>query len=258
MSNNEKWDLPQLYHSKITKQLSPLIKLFEKHEDWPSIDNYKTIFKQFNLNIKPVPQSEFISQFEEQYESRIYLKNELQTRIHNWHDFFNVMIWLKFPTTKKALNSLHYKSSILRPKGSNRSTLENRITQFDECGAVIISNDKYLLDLIKNHQWGEIFIHNREQFSKNLECVIFGHAIFEKALKPYIGMTCHCILLHNEEILNDVQSGNVVKLDQYLANYWLQSIANHPKKFHAFPVLGIPDYWSPQNIEFYENKSYFR
>ena len=228
MNNKDIWDTSIFEKSPIINQLKPYLSLFEQYTSWPTIKDYENIFKKNQLKIKPVPQSLKISSFEEQYESRVYLKNELQTRTENWHDFFNAIIWLKFPITKKTLNDLHYQQAINRPKGSNRSLLENRITQFDECGAIIISNNQALLDLVKDHKWEELFIKNRHQFEKNFKCIVFGHAIFEKAFDPYIGMTCHCILIHE------------------------------PKRLHSFPILGIPNYYINQSDSFYQNSTYFR
>jgi len=258
MNDENIWSLSQLNDSKIIQQLKPLTDLFKNFNNWPSISDYEKIFKQFEMKIKPVSQSLAIDSFEAQYEPRVYLKNELQTRTNNWHDFFNALIWLKFRNTKETLNSLHYQQAVSRAKGSNRSLLENRITQFDECGAIIVSNDKNLLELIRNHKWHELFIDHQSQFKSNLECVIFGHAIFEKALNPYIGMTCHCILLNNDDMLNEVKQGDFSALDSYLSELWINDIAFQPKKFHAFPVLGVPGYWKTQNYDFYSNKKYFR
>ncbi len=252
------WDTSVFKQSVIIRQLKALTDSFKNFSQWPNISDYKNSFKQQGLDIKPVPQADIISCFEEQYEPRVYLKKELQTRTENWHDFFNAMIWLKFPETKKTLNKLHYYQATKREKGSNRSTLENRITQFDECGAIIISNDNSLLEMIKNHQWQELFINQKQQFEKNIQIVIFGHAIFEKALNPYIGMTCHCILLKDETLLEKVQGGSNQQLDRLLANMWEKEIAINPLKFNALPLLGAPGYWPKQDEEFYRNTKYFR
>jgi len=254
----EKWNVRFFKHSPIIKQLNSFTGLYQNYTSWPSIENYKKIFKQNNSPVTPVSQSENILCFEEQYEPRVYLKNELQTRTENWHDFFNSLIWLKFPQTKKTLNNLHFHQAKNREKGSNRSTLENRITQFDECGAIIISNDNNLLDLIRNHQWQELFINQGEQFKDNIRCVIFGHAIFEKALNPYIGMTCHCILLNDAILLDDLIKGNNKNLDLELSDIWSKKLSIAPNKLNAFPLLGIPGYWPEQDIEFYNNINYFR
>jgi len=258
MKKKDIWNTSFFFNSPIIKQLKSLTILFEKYADWPTLSQYQAVFKQKNIQVKPVAQSEVIKSFEEQYEPRVHLKRELQTRTENWHDFFNALIWLKFPVTKKMLNSLHYHQAKLRKAGSNRSTLENRITQFDECGAIIVCNDQVLLDLIENHQWHELFINQKQQFGRSLQCVVFGHAIFEKAINPYIGMTCHCILINDAQLLNDVNMGKFEALDNKIATFWKNAHQTEDLKLKPLPLLGVPGYWHLQNSEFYKNSKYFR
>ncbi len=258
MNYNDHWDTNFFDSSPIIQQLKPFTNMFSQFSNWPTISDYAEIFNTKKLAVKPVPQSHSIFSFSDQYEPRIYLKGELQTRTQNWHDFFNALIWLKFPITKKTLNSLHYHQAKSRIEGSNRSTLENRITQFDECGAIVISNDKYLLEMIRNHQWHELFVDQKERFFTDIECIIFGHAIFEKALEPYIGMTCHCILIDDATLLTDIRNGNHSGLDARIASIWDNTLQKKPEKLHPLPILGVPGYWSVQTKEFYKNKKYFR
>jgi len=258
MKKIDKWDTSVFQTSPIIRQLSNLTRYFSSYENWPKIIDYQSIFKLNKVGITPVCQSSVIETFADQYEPRVYLKKELQTRTENWHDFFNAMVWMSFPETKKTLNSLHFKAASNRDVGTNRSTLENRITQFDECGAIIISNNKILLELIQKHQWKELFLEHKESFENDIKCVVFGHAIFEKALAPYIGMTCHCILVEDKKLLKDIQEYSYANLDQYLARLWKHEIATSTPRFNAFPILGIPDYWSDQSTKFYSNENYFR
>lgn len=258
MLKKDTWDTSVFHTIPILQQLSSLTRHFENYATWPTINEYEILFKQYDLQITPVAQSFNISSFDEQYEPRVYLKGELQTRTHNWHDFFNALIWLSFPETKKALNKLHYSQASIREKGSNRSLLENRITQFDECGAIIISKSQEMLEMVKEHRWKELFINNHDQFQDNFRCIVFGHAIFEKALFPYIGMTCHCLLLHEDELYRENGPGNENALDRQLAEIWTNKIAKDPVRFYAFPILGIPGYWHNQDTSFYQNDKYFR
>lgn len=258
MSKQDQWDPSAFITSPIIHQLSGLTRHFSEYSSWPTLNDYHNIFKLKQVDITPVAQSIVIENFEDQYEPRVYLKKELQTRTENWHDFFNALIWLRFPNTKKMLNSIHFNTASSREIGTNRSTLENRITQFDECGAVIITSNTKLLELIRNHQWKKLFIEHRDSFSSEIECVVFGHAIFEKALTPYIGMTCHCILLEDNRLLKEVQEANYTNLDLYLTKQWQQSISSNPQRFNAFPILGVPGYWPEQSTDFYDNEQYFR
>jgi len=257
-NKKDKWSTSVFQSSPIIRQLAPLTQFFTHFTSWPEIADYKRIFKQHLISVTPVHQSEKITRFEDQYEPRVYLKKELQTRTHNWHDFFNAVIWLRFTETKKILNQLHYFKVCGRDKGSNRTKLENKITQFDECGAVLISKNTHLLDLVKNHHWDKLFINNAQYFESDFRCIIFGHAIYEKALKPYIGLTCHCLMIADEQMLENVKNDNYSILDSYLSELWQQQAKQESIKFQPFPLLGIPGYWPEQKTEFYQNEHYFR
>jgi len=39
------------------------------------------------------------------YEERIARKGAIATRAENWHDLFNALIWLRYPSLKRALNA---------------------------------------------------------------------------------------------------------------------------------------------------------
>ena len=228
---------------------------FDLTTGWPSLDDYGAVFKAQGLRIHPVAQAEKASSFEEQYEPRVYLKGELQTRLENWHDFFNALVWLRFPQTKAILNELHYFSSLQRDDKTNRSKLENAITLFDECGAIVISGDESLLQMIRDHQWQALFVEQRNRFDKDIKCYVFGHAMYEKALNPYLGMTTNTLLIHSPDLL----TADMVDIDRYVANYWKQSLIQSAKELKPFPVLGIPGWFADnEQPSFYENTDYFR
>jgi len=258
MSSDDLWKTDVFINSPIIKQLKRSTSFFKDYSDWPELEDYRKLFARASLDITPVAQANIINSFEEQYEPRVFLKRELQTRTRNWHDFFNAMVWLTFPDTKNTLNELHYSEASKRAAGSNRSKLENRITQFDECGAILISNNNDLLKMVEEHQWQQLFIENKREFQNNFRCIVFGHAIFEKALAPYLGMTCHCILVNNDLLLEQCKASDYSQLDKYLSKHWREKVPISMNKFHAFPILGIPGYWHDQSSEFYSDKNYFR
>ncbi|VAW69633.1 hypothetical protein MNBD_GAMMA10-1018 [hydrothermal vent metagenome] len=258
MPEKDKWAVSVFRSSPIIRQLSPLTQFFKHFTAWPEIADYSQLFRKQLMDITPVAQAENATEFEDQYEPRVYLKKQLQTRTHNWHDFFNAMIWLRFSETKKTLNQLHYFKASQRSKGSNRTRLESKITQFDECGAILICNNPHLLDLVKKHDWHTLFIDNAAAFEADFRCIIFGHAIYEKALNPYIGLTCHCLMIADENMLEEVKSDDYTELDKYLSQLWQQQKTQESIKFQPFPMLGIPGYWPEQNLAFYQNTAYFR
>lgn len=242
------------------------LHLFSTHKNWPTIVEYnnfllaigKKIISGGGQSISFVEQLHKSDLFEEQYEPRIFLKGEVLTRPNRWHDFFNMLIWLSFPRIKSSINSLQYHAMSARNNsGKQRTALENALTLFDENGIIIVSSDEQLLQLIKDFRWKDLFWIHRQKVTENLRCYIFGHSLHEKFLQPYIGMTGHAILLHEEKDFFDRDlKFQLEKLDNYLADA-LQNYST--KNLHPFPVLGMPN-WHSDNVaeNFYENKNYFR
>lgn len=265
-------DFPHL--SDIYKPILPAYEAITPQKaHWPGLNEYQALINQHappivnqqNKEITFVQQSKSCPSYESQYEPRIYLEGEVQTRMENWHDFFQVLVWKTFPKTKLLLNDLHYQESSrrLRKDHSNkqRTSVENFITLFDECGIVIVSHDKELLNMIENFQWKEIFVENRRAFSTHLDCITFGHAMYEKALSPYIGMTANAILIHQEPAYFELSKEmKLKKIDELIYTEISEEIPTDLKKrLTPFPLLGVPN-WHKENNDpaFYSNENYFR
>ena len=245
----------------------------ESFTNWPTLKDLQHYLDQSNnliytrshLPLTIVPQGEPPEQFSDEYEPRIYLKGELQTRQNSWHDFFQVLIWKIFPKTKAAINELHFNAIKERLQSTNnrkrRSVLENMLTQFDECGGIVISPDTDLLLLVSKFDWKTLFWEKRAQTAQRLKCIVFGHAIYEKAVSPYIGMTSHCVLLTvPEKVFSAANELLVEYLDTRLESYFSDNAGiQSPQDLSPFPLLGLPG-WHPDNEHenFYENKDYFR
>lgn len=260
------WDQSFLDRSPLFDSICQVSLPFTEFDQWPSLSRYSQQLQMKNIRshggqlIRAVAQAGAPEAFEDYYECRIYLKGELQTRLENWHDFFNTMCWLQFPEIKSALNALHFESSARRRPGTNRSPLENAITLFDECGAVIVADDESLLELVKNHRWESLFVGSREAFGRHFQCYVTGHAMFEKALTPYIGMTAHVILIkQNSEFFHKDYAHQLAEVDRLVSDTWLNRKIASPKDLQPFPLLGVPGWWLEQQDEaFYSNKVYFR
>ena len=244
------------------------------HAVWPTLDAYQqyfqnrcgTLYTLAGSRLQFVDQAAPAQHPNESYEARIYRKGEIQTRIHNWHDFFQVLVWSMFPKTKRALNGLHYlamnnRLSFEPPADSRRCAQENVLTQFDECGGIIVCTDEELLEDIRHFNWKNLFWNRRSEVTEKLKCIVFGHALYEKGLTPYLGMTAHCILLNIKQTeLNQHDHSLVSTIDAQLAALLLDhSLLKQPRDLHPFPVLGMPHWHAENDSEsFYDNTRYFR
>lgn len=259
------WNPGFLKLSPIFDSIKEVSQPFTQLKQWPTLEQFSNEFKKRDIQshngiqITPVEQGETPENFDDHYESRIYLKGELQTRLENWHDYFNATAWLQFPKIKSALNYLHFENSKARQAGTNRSPLENAIALFDECGAIIVADNEKYLELIRNHQWKEIFWDNKDSWGKHIQCYVFGHAMHEKALMPYIGMTTHCVLLKKDQtFFNQSYLKQLTELDPQVSNIWLNNDIKKTKDLQPVPLLGITKWYNEQTEDFYNNESYFR
>lgn len=273
LAPKDRWN-PQVLsgHPLFWPLLPGASKFVTSFSDWPTLADYqnylnnadKPVYVNSGESLKVVPQDAGQSNFEDGYEPRIYLKGELQTRTESWHDFFQILVWKMFPKTKAALNELHYRALKSRLDSSNnskqRSVLENTLTQFDECGAFIISTNQQLLDLIKEFDWHTLFWKQRSVIEQHMKCVVFGHAIYEKGINPYIGMTCHSVLIHvPHEQFTDSPTALFNYLDPVIEQQFTKSVIQTPQDLSPFPLLGMPDWHRENNQEnFYHNRNYFR
>jgi len=271
---NQKWDADFASFSPI---FSPLTFWADKFslfkEDWPVLEDYQTILDGVpqpiktlaGKTLKVVPQDGKPGHFNEHYAPRVYLTGEVQTRTENWHDFFQFLTWFMFPKTKAVINSIHVPSAQARIENNvdlgRRSPIENMLSLFDEGGAVILCSDDSLLQLIRDFKWKELFWQRRDELAEKLKLITFGHALYEKGLSPYVGMTANCILFHTDEaLLHQSNQRQLDWIDTELSSLFSEGTQYiKPKDLSPFPLLGLPG-WDDNNVTevYYDNQQYFR
>ena len=196
-----------------------------------------------------------------QYEVRIFETGEVQTRPDNWHDLFNALVWLAFPRTKAVLNRHHCEEIRARRGERLRGTARDVLTLFDEGGIVVAAADAELPALLRDCRWKELFWRRRTKVLRSMRFYVFGHAIYEKALAPYKGVTAKALIVDTAPGLLDAPiERQLPELDARAAEYFsgaqaLSSTRNLP----PLPILGIPG-WDPSNgsEEYYDDASQFR
>ena len=214
-----------------------------------------------------VPQEYGKLPFEAQYEPRCYLKGEVPTRADNWHDLLNALVWLTFPKAKAAINARHYQALTDGVNNddaamhSQRGAVRDTNTLFDESGVIVACADVELATLLRNFQWKELFWSRRAQVQAGMGFYLFGHGLYEKTLRPYIGMTGQGLLLPVEQefftLTTEQQMG---QLDGLLSDYL--SAPEHcrsTRELDPVPLLGVPG-WAAENEDaaYYDNTHYFR
>jgi hypothetical protein len=146
-------------------------------------------------------------------------------------------------------------------ESGNRPAVRDALTLFDEDGLVVLCSDTGLLDLVREFRWKELFWNRREQVKKQMRFFLFGHALYHKALDPFLGMTGKGVLLEVPGAFAQLPlNSQIAETDRLLAAYaWDRKRMSHGREFSPLPVLGVPGWWGGNEEEsFYENTAHFR
>ena len=111
------------------------------------------------------------------------------------------------------------------------------------------------------HQWQHSFVQQRAEWWQQLRPVIFGHAIYEMATAPFIGLTAKTLFVEvpvgfSQWPLTAVYSFLDRKLQEQIAN---GAVLLDNQQLTPLPVLGVPGWHDDNNNPgFYDNTDYFR
>jgi len=249
--------------------------MLDQNHHWPDCDwlnkqiNNLTSASGKRIEFIPDPQIQDDPRY---YEQIIYETGQVPTRINSWHDFFGGLIWVLFPKSKTLLNKMHIEQ-INQFGLIKRSPCRNAITLLDECGILMAYNTdecpnaknnskgeeiKYQL---KNHHWLDAFVNNRTQWDHHISAFMFGHANYEMATKPYLGLTGKALFL---PVTSDFFRLSLKQQYKVLDTVLYQQIIDNQllinnKALSPMPFLGIPGWFTDnENTEFYNNTNYFR
>ncbi|HSH08488.1 MAG TPA: DUF3025 domain-containing protein [Burkholderiales bacterium] len=193
------------------------------------------------------------------YELQVYARGEVATRLRNWHDLFNALAWYRFPCTKASLNAIHASEIPLR--GDVRGPTRDLLTIFDEGGALVACSDPALLELIRAFRWQDLFWRARARVLERLRILVFGHAVLEKALAPWPGITCKALLIPVEAALLRAPADALTRVLDAAAAAWFDAYARSsaPRDLAPLPVFGHPG-WSERgaHADFYADTRFFR
>jgi hypothetical protein len=194
------------------------------------------------------------------FERRIFERGEVETRPQCWHDAFHACTWLAFPHTKARINALHVADGA-HDSPNRRSILRNFLTLFDEGGIVVASTRPELLDLLRGFRWQALFREHRQAVRESMDFVIFGHALYERALAMQYGSTGKGILLEVEPAYFSLDmAGRLACLDQRLAGmFGAPAFAPRTTHLQPVPIKGIPG-WAAENEDpaYYDDVAQFR
>jgi hypothetical protein len=184
----------------------------------------------------------------EAYEAFIHRSACVPTR-DNLHDFFNGLVWLYCPETKRRLNELQAAEIARGGIGATRGPLRDALTLFDENGA-LLDAPRPLWDALRARDWQGLFVTHRALW-REARLLVFGHALLEKLTVPRKAATAHVLIAAGEMNLNAWDDATIA------ASLHPAHLATKP--FTPLPVLGVPG-WCVQNenFSFYDDSEVFR
>jgi len=213
------------------------------------------------------------------YEAGILASGVVPSREGNWHDLLNALTWLTFPHAKAALNAVQcgelgqrreatrgplsdaavaQASRLHRPSRweARRGPLSDAATLFDESGLLLLGRDGELAELLAARRGREAFVVRRHAW-QDVRAYAFGHALLEKLLSPWPGITAKCLFLRVESLPEEGMPATW--LDAALAEAWRDGRVRRPAELFPLPVLGVPGWW-PANADaaFYQDSQVFR
>jgi len=192
------------------------------------------------------------------YEERIWQTGDVETRLDNWHDFFNGLVWLTFPKSKAAINAAHVAAPAAH--GSARGSTRDALTHFDECGIVVLATRPELLDLLRSFCWKKLFVDRRSDVIANMRFLVFGHATYQSLLAPFFGLTAKAVLYQVEDDCLGLSAAALsAVVDARLAVDLAAGVYSQPRDLQPLPLLGIPGVVAAnEGADYYDDTRQFR
>lgn len=260
------WDPSFVSRSPALAALEAAAEPLRTCRDWPSLRLLQALCDSRAIaNAQGMPLRLVEARTEEPYETRLYRRGEMHVRSGLWHDLLNVLAWLAFPRTKAAINSRHHDEWAAREpaeaREGRRTPVRDALTLFDESGVIVAASDPKLLDMIRAFDWKPLFWTHRARVLEHMRVFVIGHAIAEKLLAPYVGLTAHALLLPvGASFTQSSPAVQLAEVDARTAELVRAGPAfEGPRMLSPLPVLGVPG-WSLESAceGFYEDAGYFR
>lgn len=195
------------------------------------------------------------------YEAHIHATGQVPTRADDWHDFFNALAWCVWPTSKAACNAQHLREQQARHAAGlpGRGPLRDALTQFDECGIVVVSSDPAIPAHLARHEWEAAFWHRRQRLADTTRFLVFGHGSWDQLRAPFVGLCAKALYRVVEPgwlALPDAERQR--DTDAWLADRLTRQPFGKADLF-PLPLLGVPGVTSAsESPDYYRDTRQFR
>jgi Protein of unknown function (DUF3025) len=196
----------------------------------------------------------------EPYEIFVRRTRSVPTR-DNLHDWFNGLVWQRWPHTKARLNALQATEIARDGVQATRGPLRDALTLLDENGALLWA-PPVLWQALQARDWQGLFITHRTAWAQ-ARLMLLGHALLEQLVSPRKNITAHVLTLPWSAWAATPGEATSPLFDwgawdRGLAQA-LQAHALAQKPFTPLPVLGVPGWWPDNETPtFYDDPQVFR
>ena len=234
--------------------LAPIEELGQRvaaSNDWRAALNQAAVeAKVSNANGQPITFCAPFGADSGAYESTVANTGSVPTRA-NLHDFFNALMFVRFPAAKARLNRLQSDAIAREGIRAARGPLRDAATLVDENGVLVVTQCAEIVDLLRNHEWTRLFVTQRAKFMREVNVIVFGHALLEKLQRPYRSITAHALPIPLSH------SAQWAEVDDCVARQLDRNLA--PQALMPLPVLGVPGWWAQNECpDFYSDAGVFR
>lgn len=217
-------------------------------DDWPDIETLNACMSLPGRCF--VAQDAALLEDGEHYEIRIQ-QGRIATRLQNWHDLFNAMVWARYPAIKHAFNAQQCRHiAVTGPTVRNRA--QQALTQFDETGVIVRVRDIALVDAWDTHDWSTLFQAHAARWRNGDIAVagVIGHALMEQMLVPGRLLVGKCLVVQGDD-----DSACIARVAEAIM---AGEVLAAPAELRPLPLAGVPGWHPQQDADFYAQADYFR
>ena len=128
------------------------------------------------------------------FEAAVALDGVIGVRRDSLHDVLNALVWLAFPLAKSALNALHM-GDAAGTTPNRRSRSRDAATLLDESGLLLVCAEDSLVQMLRAHDWRELFVARRDAVARAMRPLVVGHGLLEKLASPFRAITARTLIL---------------------------------------------------------------
>jgi DUF3025 family protein len=171
---------PRAWAGPLFWPIAKTAALFADHTDWPSVADYDALLGPLAgvgfRRAGPKRRRRYPSVVRRSYDACICEDGVVPARAHDWHDFFNALVWAAFPRAKRAL---HRRQHAAGETAERRTRERDGLALLDEGGTVLLCARAAVAGVraaLDARDLGPIHTAAREGA---LVGVIYGHAVYE-------------------------------------------------------------------------------